>query len=230
MTVQPRSLPLSARASLIPRPLHRLSVRTRALARRWQSDTQGVAAIEFALIAPLMSVMFIGVIELSQAMAVNRRVGQIANSTGDLVARADTKIQQSDMADIMNVGGYIMLPYSKTPLQIVIRNVTSSTASATQTKQSWTCTFTGTTSSTACSCTNVTQAIPANLVSTNDSVVMVTVTYNYKPLTFDYFMKKNLTSVGGIYGLTQTAYLKPRGQAAMLVLTSGTQCTSPTFP
>ena len=78
-----------------------------------------------------MAVMFIGAMEMSQAITVDRRVTQIAGSTADLIAGADTTIAQSDVADVTRVGSYIMKPYSSTPIRIVLRNVTSSPASAT---------------------------------------------------------------------------------------------------
>jgi Flp pilus assembly protein TadG len=37
------------------------------------------------MIVPIMSVMFIGAVELSQAITVDRRVTQVASSTADLV-------------------------------------------------------------------------------------------------------------------------------------------------
>ena len=43
------------------------------------------------------------------------------------------------------------------------------------------------------------------------------VAYGYKPLIFDYFMKRAAgaaTSGTGVYTLTETNYLKPRSQAA----------------
>ena len=33
--------------------------------------------------------------------------------------------------------------------------------------------------------------MPANLMTTNDAVIVSQVTYGYKPLVFDYFMKRN---------------------------------------
>ena len=67
-------------------------------------------------------------------------------------------------------------------------------------------------------------------MSTNDSVVISEVTYNYKPLIFDYFMKQGAAAGGsGTYPLTETIYLKPRGQAAMLLQSDNTPCPSPTF-
>src|SRR5207244_5254619 len=101
----------------------RLAARAKALLRRWNGDTAGMAAVEFALIAPMMGVMFIGAVELSQAIMVDRRVTQIAGSTADLVARAETTISQSDISDIMKAGSFIMPPYPLNPLQIVLREV-----------------------------------------------------------------------------------------------------------
>ena len=91
---------------------------------------EGVAAVEFALIVPIMAIMFIGAVELSQAITVDRRVTQVASSTADLVARwsppsgpADDGISQSEITDIMRVGGYHLAPYSANPLKIVLRSV-----------------------------------------------------------------------------------------------------------
>jgi Flp pilus assembly pilin Flp len=67
---------------------------------RFRHDIGGAAAIEFAFIVPLMVVMFIGTVELSQAITVDRRVNQVASSTGDLVARTNA-LTTSEMSAIM---------------------------------------------------------------------------------------------------------------------------------
>jgi hypothetical protein len=79
---------------------------------------------------------------------------------------------------------------------------------------------------------NETYTLPANLVSTNDSVVVAEVTYTYTPFIFDYFLKKALpnSSTGpGTYTLSEKIFMKPRGQAAMLLQGNGQPCPSPTF-
>jgi Flp pilus assembly protein TadG len=205
-----------------------------SLAKRWKADKGGVAAVEFAMIVPIMFFMFIGAVELSQAITVDRRVTQVASSTADLVARKETSISQTEIGDIMKIGGYIMAPYSQAPLQVVLRNVTSSSTSATKTKQSWQCTFKGVGSnpSPTCSCMNETYNLPADLVTTNDSVVVAEVTYIYTPLIFDYFLKKarpNGDGGPGTYTLSEKIFMKPRGQAAMLLKSDGQPCPSPTF-
>ena len=212
------------------RPTLPVSVRVRRLLAAWQADTRGVAAIEFALVAPLMAAMFVGAVEMSQAITVDRRVTQIAGSTADLVARADKTIAQSEISDIMRVGSYILKPYSATPIRIVLRNVTSSPANASQTKQSWTCSYNGTGGTQTCACTNTSFPLPANMVTTNDSVVVAEVTYDYVPLVFNYVMKNTWGGGGASYRLSETIYMKPRSQRAMLLQPDGTTpCADPTF-
>jgi Flp pilus assembly protein TadG len=208
-----------------------LAGRLHKAVRRYARNQEGVAAIEFAMIAPIMAVMFVGAVELSQAITVDRRVTQVASSTADLVARAEKQIAPSEISDIMRVGGYILEPYSQSPLQIIIRNVTSSPTNASVAKQSWSCTYQGTGQTQTCACSNTNYTLPANLVSTNDSVVISEVTYSYKPLIFDFFMKKSFGggSGSGTYTLSEKIYLKPRSQTAMLLQADNTPCPSPTF-
>jgi Flp pilus assembly pilin Flp len=121
------------------------------LIRRWKDDCEGIAAVEFAMIVPIMAIMFIGAVELSQAITVDRRVSQVASSTADLVARwsppsgsgSTMGIPQSEITDITRVGGIIVSPYDRVPLRIVLRSVMSSPTDATNTKQWWACTFDG---------------------------------------------------------------------------------------
>lgn len=216
------------------KPLSAVANKIRALERRWRDDRKGVAAIEFAFIVPIMFFMFVGAVELSQAVTVDRRVTQVASSVADLVARKETSINLSEIGDITKVGGYIMMPYSQAPLKVVIRNVTSSSKDAKQTKQSWQCTFKGVGSNPepTCSCMNEIYSIPADLVTTTDSVVVAEAEYIYTPLIFDYFLKKGFPNgVGGpgTYTLIERIFMKPRGQAAMLLKSDGTACPSPTF-
>jgi hypothetical protein len=67
-------------------------------------------------------------------------------------------------------------------------------------------------------------------VTTNDSVVVAEVTYDYVPLVFNYIMKNTWTGGGASYQLSETIYMKPRSQAAMLLQSDDkTPCPSPTF-
>jgi hypothetical protein len=134
----------------------------------------------------------------------------------------------------MKIGGYIMAPYNQAPMQVIVRNVSSSSTDATQTKQSWQCTFSaaGANPTPVCTCMNETYSLPPGLVTTTDSVVVAEVNYTYTPLVFDYFLNRTLSSgTGGpgTYTLSERIFMKPRGQAAMLKKQDDTLCPSPTF-
>lgn len=80
---------------------------------RFRKDCEGVAALEFALIAPIMIMLFVGTLEVSAAVSVNRKVSRISSIVGDLVTQSQTLIG-SDINNIMDVASDIMEPYSNT--------------------------------------------------------------------------------------------------------------------
>jgi hypothetical protein len=68
--------------------------------------------------------------------------------------------------------------------------------------------------------------VPANLVGRDPFAG----DYAYKPLVFDYFMKRNYASSGGTYTLGENIFQKPRGQWPVLLPSNGTACPPPTIP
>lgn len=59
----------------------------------------GLAAVEFALIAPVMILLFFGVLEGSAAYSTNRKVLMSANTLADLVAQ-ETSITKDSLDDL----------------------------------------------------------------------------------------------------------------------------------
>lgn len=51
------------------------------------ADRSGLAATEFALILPIMVLLFFGMLEISDAMMANRRVATATNALTDLIAQ-----------------------------------------------------------------------------------------------------------------------------------------------
>ena len=79
---------------------------------RFRRDCEGVAALEFALIAPIMIMLFVGTLEVSAAVSVNRKVSRISSVVGDLVTQSD-KLTADEVDKIMAVSSDIMRPYTK---------------------------------------------------------------------------------------------------------------------
>ena len=76
------------------------------IASRFRHEKQGVAALEFAFIAPILLIVFLGSVEFSQALTLDRRVTTIASSTADLVAQSDS-ISTADLNDIALIERFI---------------------------------------------------------------------------------------------------------------------------
>ena len=128
--------------------------------RRWNQDKRGVAAIEFAMIVPIMLALFIGSIEFSQAITVDRRITQIASSTADLVAREKT-ITTAQLGNVMDIAKILMKPYETSLLRITLTSVFANITNPAITKVCWSFSFQGGANTYA---KNQTYTLPAGIV------------------------------------------------------------------
>ena len=62
-------------------------LRIRRTAARMLVDRSGIAATEFAVIVPVMLVMFFGTVEFSSGVAVDRKVTLMARTLSDLTSQ-----------------------------------------------------------------------------------------------------------------------------------------------
>ncbi|MEM7748232.1 MAG: TadE/TadG family type IV pilus assembly protein [Pseudomonadota bacterium] len=162
-------------------------------------NRKGVASIEFAMIAPVMVMMFMGIVEFSQAITVDRRVNQVASSTADLIARTDSTTT-AELGSIMDVVDVLVRPYSATPMGLTVSNVIASTSNATNTVVCWSYNHQG-----GVNTYNAgdSYTLPSGVVEAGESVVVVEVQYAYTPLIFSYFLS-------GTINFNDKFYLKPR--------------------
>lgn len=79
-----------------------------------------VAAVEFALILPIMLLLYVGSVEASALISMDRRVQSVAGAVGDLVARSDGTIPTATLRDYFRAAGSIMTPYPPATLRQVV--------------------------------------------------------------------------------------------------------------
>jgi Flp pilus assembly protein TadG len=94
----------------------------RSAAAKLARDKRGNAAIEFAVIVPLMLTMFFGVVEFSSGVAVQRKVSMAAQELADMASR-NKSVGDTDMTNFFNVGKAVLTPYIPSPLNATITQI-----------------------------------------------------------------------------------------------------------
>lgn len=93
------------------------------LVARLIADRRGVSAIEFALLAPVMILIYFGLTEFCQAYMAERRTSHTAAMVADLVAQS-SKTDKEDLASVAAIGQMLMKPFPAGPLTTRISSVT----------------------------------------------------------------------------------------------------------
>lgn len=186
----------------------------RALPRLLQKlagNAQGAAAVEFAMIAPLMFMMFVGSVEFSQAISVDRRVTQAASATADLVARAPSEgVTATQIDRDMSLVGQLIAPYELSALTVEVVSVKAQAApgnpGALNYVVDWSRNNRGGTPYARNSPAPF--GMPQGLLVAGESTIVGRAFYNYTPLIFSYFISE-------AFMLEEKFYLKPRNSACV---------------
>lgn len=80
-----------------------------ALLRKFSKDERGISAVEFALLLPVMILIYAGVADVSRGVDANRKVNRVASVVGDLVSR-QISVLPAQLDDIFTIGSTIMFP------------------------------------------------------------------------------------------------------------------------
>jgi Flp pilus assembly protein TadG len=98
--------------------------RMRDTARKLSGDNRGVAAVEFAFIAPLLITLYLGTLEVSGALQMNKRVGRAASTTADIIGQLEKdELNKSTLEGILKIGKAVTQPYNLTQPKIIATGV-----------------------------------------------------------------------------------------------------------
>jgi Flp pilus assembly protein TadG len=183
-------------------------VRFSSAAAELRDDISGIAATEFAVILPLMLVMFFGTVEVSSAIAVNRKVTLVARTLSDLTSQSDV-VTDSDLRNFFAASYGILTPYSAVPIQSTITQiyVNNSNVAKVQWSKSATVSIVANKATATLTTSPRTQGqvitLPAALATADTYLIMSESSYLYTP------------SVGYVLGqagvtLADKSYTRPR--------------------
>jgi Flp pilus assembly protein TadG len=163
-------------------------------------DCRGVSAVEFALIFPLMILLYLGGSELTQALAIKRLVALTSGTVTNLVAQYTTISSSTQMPDILNASAQVMTPYPAANATVVVTCITiDNNGGATV---AWSQSLNGTARIVG---SNIT--LPASLDTPNTTVILGETTYAYTPI-YDFIHM-------GPVNLYSAVYMLPRASSTI---------------
>lgn len=162
--------------------------------RGFRADARGAATIEFAFIAPVLLLMYFGVVELSLALEANRKVTSTASTIGDLVAQTD-EISPAEVDGILDAAAAIMSPLDASTMELRVTSIRKDLNG--NVKVAWS----RARHTTSYGCGAAIEA-PDTVLDPGESVIYAEAAYDYDPP-----LGKLLT---GVIRMQDSFYLRPR--------------------
>jgi Flp pilus assembly protein TadG len=161
---------------------------------RLAGDEQGVSAVEFALLAPVLIFIYFGLVEFCQGFMAEKRMTHVSSMVADLVSQEEA-VSTSNIDDIFEIGALIMKPFPDAPLQQRVSSVTLTSGVA---LVDWSRGVGGMSARDEES----TVTLPPDLLEEGQSVIMAEAAYDYR------------SPIGkllpGVTKFTSVYYLRPR--------------------
>lgn len=181
--------------------------------RRFLLDVKGVAAIEFAFVAPLLMVMYFVTMEVGLGIEANKKVGRVGSVVADLVTQQQ-QITASELDAIMAIGEAIMQPYNRSRPKIVITAIEITDEATPKALVKWwrqleNGSFTGGKPS------NQVTTVPASLNVKGTFLVRVDAYLNYEPVVVWNAAGRDLLGLDGVFkngviAMREVYHLRPR--------------------
>lgn len=168
----------------------------RKFLNKFSKNEKGIAATEFAMVVPVMIGMYMGAVEVGQALTIDRKLTTIASAASDLVAQSKS-VTESDVQDIFRITDTILSPYDTTSLKITLSSVIADVDNV-QTVE-WSIANSG---GTAHSVGSKIPGMPADATEANSSIIVAEVEYTYSS-PVSYYFKGNTT-------LSEMFFARPR--------------------
>lgn len=179
----------------------------------FRRDRRGVAAVEFALVLPLMLVMYIGMAVVTVGISIDRKLTIASRALADLAAQR-SRISDSEKDNIFAAASAVMAPYSPAGAELVLFSVYIDSKGVARV-----CWSDGNKPGIAPKPGLVFTFPPSAedlAKNRNSSVIVGQITYPYSTGLTGLFERLGVfgnTFVNGVLRLSETTYMRPRSVA-----------------
>lgn len=104
--------------------------------KRLMGDRQGVGGVEFALVAPMLIVLYLMAFELTMGLSVAKKASMASSTIADLVSREEA-VDKTFLAGMADVSGAIFVPYPSKDLLINVSAIKIDSSKAAKVLWSW---------------------------------------------------------------------------------------------
>jgi Flp pilus assembly protein TadG len=156
--------------------LRRNRAALRALTWRFVRNRRGVAAIEFAILLPVMMVLYMGAVDLGQGVMADRKTTALTRALADLSGQA-TLLSTAEISNVFDAANMVMSPFNSPAAAMSIVHIVIDDKSVARV-----CWSEQRNSSAPARGTTIT--IPTDLRVANTSLIMARASYTYTPLGY----------------------------------------------
>ena len=151
--------------------------------RRYRGNETGIAALEFALVAPFLILLVFGGYELARYIVVQQKAEKMAYAISDLTSQYQT-LTSSDVATVFSATSQLMKPYAFSNDGLAILTSVYKDPTKSKPTVSWQCKTSSTLSSTSTvGAVNGNATLPGGLVlDDKDNVIVSEIYYKFTPL------------------------------------------------
>lgn len=186
---------------------------------RFRHERGGIAAVEFAFIAPVLLTMYFVTMEIGLGIEANKKVGRTASIVADLVTQNQT-VTRYDIDSIMRIGESTMQPYNRSVPEIRVTAIQiSDDESNPRGIVTWSRKAVGTNASNYVpKDTDITDSIPDKLLIAGTFLIRVESTLDYKPVIAWSDSQQQGAGLGGMFShidMSETYHLRPRMSASI---------------
>jgi Flp pilus assembly protein TadG len=113
-----------------------LAARLCAGLRHFTRDERGIGAIEFAILFPVLLMLYLGAFEITVGLSVEKRTSRAAGSIADILTQK-TSTTKAELTTMTSVAGAIFAPYATTGLTLKVTGIQIDAGSSATVAWSW---------------------------------------------------------------------------------------------